>query len=65
MTMTHAPASVSDEHVLMPADVVNPAVVTFEGQYVWSFAPVRDGVQTREGRQKGCHGPEDYHCRAM
>jgi hypothetical protein len=49
MTMTHAPASVTDEHVLMPADVANPVVVTFDGNYVWSFAPGRDGVSTREG----------------
>ena len=30
----------------MPAAVVDPVVVTFDGQYVWSFSPRRDGVRT-------------------
>lgn len=51
MTTPHAAAFVDDEHVLVAANVVNPVVVTFDGQYVWSFAPERDGALTGEGRR--------------
>ena len=49
----HRPATtlVTDEHVTVPASVVDPVVVTFDGLYVWSFAPARDGVRTRAGWQ--------------
>src|SRR3954452_22738301 len=50
MPMTHATAVVTDDHVLVPASVENPVVVLFDGQYVWSFSPARDGVRTRDGR---------------
>ncbi|MET0999998.1 MAG: class I SAM-dependent methyltransferase [Marmoricola sp.] len=42
-------ALVTDEHVVVPAAVVAPVVVTFDGQYVWSFIPRRDGVRGRGG----------------
>jgi SAM-dependent methyltransferase len=38
-------ARVTDEHVTVPAAVTEPVVVTFDGQYVWSFSPRRDGVR--------------------
>lgn len=44
-------AAVTDEHIVVPASVVDPVVVTFEGQYVWSFSPDRDGTRTRGGWQ--------------
>ena len=46
-----APAVVTDEHVVVAASVVDPVVVTFDGQYVWSFSPRRDGVRSRGGWQ--------------
>ncbi len=49
MPATVAPALVTDEHVVVPARVVDPVVVSFAGRYVWSFSPPRDGVHTRGG----------------
>ena len=51
MPPTAGTTLVTDEHVLVPASVVDPVVVTFAGQYVWSFSPPRDGVRTRSGWQ--------------
>jgi hypothetical protein len=51
MPATVVPATVTDEHVLVPASVVDPVVVSFEGRYVWSFSAPRDGVHTRGGWQ--------------
>jgi hypothetical protein len=48
---TTSPADVTDEHVVVPADVVGPVVVSFDGQYVWSFAPRRDGSRRLHGWQ--------------
>ena len=48
------PAS-TDEHLVVPASVVEPVVVTFDGQYVWSFSPRRDGVRRRTAGR--CRGP--------
>ena len=42
---------VTDDHVVVPASVMDPVVVTFDGQYVWSFSPDRDGVRSRGGWQ--------------
>jgi hypothetical protein len=42
-------AVVTDEHIVVPASVVDPVVVTFGGQYVWSFSPDRDGTRIRAG----------------
>ena len=39
MPLTAGTTLVTDEHVLVPASVVDPVVVTFDGQYVWSFSP--------------------------
>jgi SAM-dependent methyltransferase len=38
-------ARVTDEHLAVPVAVTEPVVVTFDGQYVWSFSPQRDGVR--------------------
>ena len=51
MPLTAGTTLVTDEHVLVPASVVDPVVVSFDGQYVWSFSPPRDGVRTRAGWQ--------------
>ncbi len=42
-------ASVTDDVVEVPAAVREPVVVTFDGRYVWSFNPARDGARTRTG----------------
>jgi SAM-dependent methyltransferase len=41
-----AAATVTDRHVAVPVEVVDPVVVTFDGCYVWSFSPRRDGTRT-------------------
>ena len=41
--------AVTDDHLVVAAAVVDPVVVTFDGQYVWSFVPRRDGDRTRHG----------------
>src|SRR3954454_9124328 len=46
---TAAAAVVTDDHVVVAASVVDPVVVSFDGQYVWSFLPRRDGSRTRGG----------------
>src|SRR6195952_3751944 len=46
-----ATANVTDEHVVVPASLTGPVVVSFAGLYVWSFSPARDGVRVRGGRQ--------------
>ena len=46
---TPASAAVTDEHVVVAASVVEPVVVTFDGLYVWSFSPRRDGTRGRNG----------------
>ena len=48
---TTSTAYVDDEHVVVPADVVDPVVVSFDGQYVWSFVPRRDGSRRLQGWQ--------------
>jgi len=48
-TTTPAAAIVTDEHVVVDASVVDPVVVSFDGQYVWSFSPRRDGTRSRGG----------------
>ncbi len=48
---TTSTAYVTDEHVVVPADVVDPVVVSFDGQYVWSFVPRRDGSRRLQGWQ--------------
>jgi len=48
-TATTSPVLVTDEHVVMPSALVDPVVVSFDGQYVWSFVPRRDGVRSRHG----------------
>jgi hypothetical protein len=40
---------VDDERLVVPARVSGPVVVTFDGQYVWSFSPSRDGVRGAGG----------------
>ena len=42
-------ARVTDEHLAVPASVVDPVVVSFDGQYVWSFWPRRDGSRAGDG----------------
>lgn len=42
-------AVVDHEHVEVLARVSGPVVVTFDGRYVWSFVPPRDGERTRRG----------------
>jgi hypothetical protein len=42
-------AAVTDDHVVVGATVVDPVVVSFDGQYVWSFSPRRDGSRSRQG----------------
>jgi SAM-dependent methyltransferase len=42
-------AVVTHEHVDVPGRVREPVVVTFDGRYVWSFVPPRDGERTRAG----------------
>ncbi|MCW2781990.1 MAG: mucin-5AC [Marmoricola sp.] len=37
-------AAVGDDHVTVSREVSGPVVVSFDGQYVWSFVPARDGV---------------------
>src|SRR6187200_2272836 len=44
-----ATVAVSDDHLVVAAAVVEPVVVTFDGLYVWSFVPRRDGDRTRHG----------------
>jgi SAM-dependent methyltransferase len=44
-------SSVTDDVVEVPAAVREPVVVTFDGRYVWSFSPARDGSRTRRGWQ--------------
>ncbi|MCW2847807.1 MAG: mucin-5AC [Marmoricola sp.] len=51
MAATVAPTTVTDAHVVVPADVVGPVVVSFDERFVWSFSPPRDGVRTRAGWQ--------------
>jgi hypothetical protein len=46
-----ATAIVTDDHVVVPASLTDPVVVSFDGQYVWAFSPTRDGVRVRNGRQ--------------
>src|SRR6195952_4291639 len=46
---SNAPAVVTDDFVVVAASVVDPVVVSFDGQYVWSFAPRRDGSRSRGG----------------
>ena len=46
-----ATARVDVEHLVVPATVVEPVVVTFDGQYVWSFCPRRDGHRGLGGWQ--------------
>jgi SAM-dependent methyltransferase len=46
---TPATAGVTDEYVVVDASVVDPVVVSFDDQYVWSFAPRRDGSRSRQG----------------
>jgi SAM-dependent methyltransferase len=41
--------AVTDTYVVVPAHVVDPVVVTFDDQYVWSFSPARDGARTPSG----------------
>jgi len=48
---TTVPVLVTDEHIVVPAAVVDPIVVSFDGQYVWSFAPRRDGSRRPRGWQ--------------
>jgi len=49
MTSLTTSAVVTDEYVVVPASVVDPVVVSFDGTYVWSFVPRRDGGRTRAG----------------
>ena len=42
-------ARVTDDHLVVPASVLEPVVVSFDGQYVWSFSPQRDGARGRGG----------------
>ena len=49
MAVMTAPPLVTDEHVVVPATIVDPVVVSFDGQYVWSFLPHRDGSRSRNG----------------
>ena len=44
-------ARVTDDHLVVPASVVDPVVVSFDDQYVWSFSPRRDGSRTPGGWQ--------------
>ena len=44
-----APAVVTDDFVVVGASVVDPVVVSFDGLYVWSFSPRRDGTRSRGG----------------
>ncbi len=46
---TTSAADVTDAHVVVPAAVEGPVVVSFDGQYVWSFVPRRDGVRSFAG----------------
>jgi SAM-dependent methyltransferase len=48
---TTAPALVTDERVVVPAAVTDPVVVSFDGHYVWSFVPRRDGSRRLPGWQ--------------
>ena len=41
-----AVARVTDDHLAVPESVVEPVVVSFDDQYVWSFSPARDGVRS-------------------
>ena len=50
LTAVEAP-HVTDDHVVVPASVAGPVVATFDGQYVWSFSPDRDGIRSRGGWQ--------------
>ncbi len=51
LTTVATTIALGDEHVLVPAAAVDPVVVSFDGQYVWSFSPRRDGVRVRGGWQ--------------
>ena len=42
-------AVVSDDHLLVPTRTSGTVVVTFDGLYVWSFSPDRDGVRAAGG----------------
>ena len=42
-------AAVKDDHLVVPGRASGPVVVTFDGQYVWSFSPDRDGVRGAGG----------------
>lgn len=46
---TPAEAVVTDDYVVVGASVVDPVVVSFDDQYVWSFSPRRDGGRSRHG----------------
>jgi SAM-dependent methyltransferase len=52
-------ARVTDDHVAVPSTVVDPVVVSFDDQYVWSFSPSRDGV--RSGGAWEVPWPEAVH----
>jgi hypothetical protein len=43
------PAVVTDDFVVVAASVLDPVVVSFDDQYVWSFLPRRDGARSRGG----------------
>ena len=51
-SLTSARAVVTDEYVVVPASVVDPVVVTFDGQYVWSFVAA-SGRRTQPARLAG------------
>ena len=42
------PHLVDDEAIRVPTSVVDTVVVTFDGQYVWSFSPARDAVRVHD-----------------
>lgn len=37
---------VTARHLAVPLNVLDPVVVTFDGEYVWAFSPQRDGVRS-------------------
>ena len=48
-TVIPATVVVTDEHVVVGAAVLEPVVVSFDGQYVWSFVAPRDGGRSLGG----------------
>ncbi|WP_147455838.1 DUF6752 domain-containing protein [Nocardioides mangrovicus] len=49
--------SVDERRLALPTRIRGPVVVRFDGRYVWSFVPDRDGARCATGRTPAWHVP--------